>query len=669
LENTLPNYRRPAVLSLLVFLFLARHLESPVVFADDWRPITQEELKMTSLPEAPGAAAVILYRQVDQVDKVFTESKQINYVRVKILTEAGRSYGNVEIAFEKGAGDISSIRARTIHPDGSIVNFDGKVSESTIVKAKGLHYTAKVFAMPEVQAGSVLDYQYVFTLSERNNGSLYQVRNSEWLLNSELFTRMAKFSMNAYTEHGLRVAYSWPAGLPAGAKPPEEGGDGIIRMEAKNIPALVPEDYMPPMNELRQRVIFNYHDGSLETDPEKFWKAYARKEYGQVEGFLGKPAFLARITAETISAGGPSEDNLRKLYERVQKFRNLTYELQKAPEQMKQENLKTAVNAEELWNSAYGHQKTLNWLFLGMARAAGFTAYPLRVSNRQLYFFNKARMNAQELSFTAVLVKLNGQDLILDPGAYLAPFGLLPWEETGVPALQIDKDGDTWLETNLGTGGVTRTVRVGDFKLSEDGTLEGSMRVTFTGQVAFAHRIDQMRASDADRKKALEEEIRASIPLASEVELTKSPDWTSSAPALVAEFHTKVPGWATSAGKNLLLPVGLFSSGEKQTFVPPIRQYSIYFEYPFDHFDDFRVRLPAGWKVAGVPKTSGTDLKAAKYVYSFNNSDSAVNIHRELKVQFVLMESQFYPALRSLFQSLKTKDEEQVVLQRATEGD
>src|SRR5262249_24883749 len=36
--------------------------------ADEWQPITQEELKMTTVPEAPGAPAVILYRQVDRDD-------------------------------------------------------------------------------------------------------------------------------------------------------------------------------------------------------------------------------------------------------------------------------------------------------------------------------------------------------------------------------------------------------------------------------------------------------------------------------------------------------------------------------------------------------------------------------------------------------------------------
>ena len=57
------------------------------VKADDWLPISQEELRMTSEPKAPGAAAIILYRQVDRDD---VGSKETNYLRMKILTEEGR---------------------------------------------------------------------------------------------------------------------------------------------------------------------------------------------------------------------------------------------------------------------------------------------------------------------------------------------------------------------------------------------------------------------------------------------------------------------------------------------------------------------------------------------------------------------------------------------------
>jgi hypothetical protein len=55
---------------LLVSIFSACVLVrfSPDVNADEWQPISPDELRMTSVPEAPGVPAVFLYRQVDPDD-------------------------------------------------------------------------------------------------------------------------------------------------------------------------------------------------------------------------------------------------------------------------------------------------------------------------------------------------------------------------------------------------------------------------------------------------------------------------------------------------------------------------------------------------------------------------------------------------------------------------
>ena len=55
-----------ALLAPVLAILLSTAL--PVAKADDWLPISPEELKMTSEPKAPGASAVYLYRQVDRAD-------------------------------------------------------------------------------------------------------------------------------------------------------------------------------------------------------------------------------------------------------------------------------------------------------------------------------------------------------------------------------------------------------------------------------------------------------------------------------------------------------------------------------------------------------------------------------------------------------------------------
>ena len=58
-------------------------------------------------------------------------------------------------------------------------------------------------------------------------------------------------------------------------------------------------------------------------------------------------------------------------------------------------------------------------------------------------------MDDKKLDTNVVLVKLNGRDIYCDPGAAFTPFGLLPWSETGVPGLRLDKDGGSWITTSL----------------------------------------------------------------------------------------------------------------------------------------------------------------------------------------------------------------------------
>ena len=68
------------------------------VHADSFPPVSPDELKMTSEPQAPGAPAIILYRQVDRDDRGLTAHEN-HYERIKILKEEGRKYADVEIPF------------------------------------------------------------------------------------------------------------------------------------------------------------------------------------------------------------------------------------------------------------------------------------------------------------------------------------------------------------------------------------------------------------------------------------------------------------------------------------------------------------------------------------------------------------------------------------------
>ncbi len=119
----------------------------------------------------------------------------------------------------------------------------------------------------------------------------------------------------------------------------------------------------------------------------------------------------------------------------------------------------------------------MTWLFLGLARAGGFDASPVRIATRDDHFFKPNIMRTRDLNTNVVLVKLNGKDMYFDPGSAFAPFGLLPWAEAGTVGLKLDKDGGTWVTTALPESSASQIVRKADLNLTSDGSLEGKLTV------------------------------------------------------------------------------------------------------------------------------------------------------------------------------------------------
>jgi hypothetical protein len=622
--------------------------------ADEWQPISPAELQMTSVPEAPGAPAVILYRQVDRDDSART-GNQYNYVRIKILTEEGRKYGDVEIPFFKDQGTIHSLKARTIRPDGTIANFEGKAFDKTIVKAKGLKYLAKTFTLPDVQAGSVIEYHYTYDLHE---GYVY---DSHWILSDEVFTKYAKFSLKPNKDFGL--LWSWPVGLPAGAAPPKQEIGGLIRMEARNIPAFQIEDFMPPENELKFRVDFTYHEGDVEKEPEKFWKKYGKKLNDRAEGFMGKRKAMEQAVAQIVSANDAPEIKLQKIYARVQQAHNTSFDLEKTEQEQKRDKLKEIGNVEDLWKEGRGNARQINWLFVALARAAGFDAYSVYISARSQYFFKPEIMNASQLNGDVALVKLNGKDIYCDPGSKFASFGLLPWEETFVKGLRLDKDGGSWITTSLPESSTSTIARTAQLKLGDDGSLSGKLTITFSGLEALWRRSEERNEDETDRKKFLEDQVREYIPAGIEVELTNKPDWNSAAPTLTAVYDLKVPGWASAAGRRALLPVGLFAATEKQLFEHADRVHPVYFQFPFEKVDEVSIDLPLGWQVSSVPKPLDRDAKAAKYALKVESDKGTLHLTRTLQSSLLMIDTKYYGTLRSFYQTVRTGDEQQIIVQ------
>ena len=357
-------------------------------FADDWLPVPPEDLALKDNPKQPGADAMILYRDV----KVDAKNASVtNYMRVKIFTAAGvKGQADIELPYDKGDKSIQGIEARTIRPDGSVVAFEGKPFDKEIVKGNGIKYLAKTFTMPDVQPNCIIEYKY----RDQYNDSYYW--SLGWTVQSELFTRLASFSIKP-DPASYALPLAWRGyNLPPDVDVQKQGE--LYTLDVHNLPGIDREQLMPPLAALESKVEFYYHgnisDPPIET-PDQYWKRMGKKWSGDVDHFVDKKKELAAEVSQNVNASDTPDVKLRKLYARTLKIRNLDLEESKSEKESKQEQLKPNNNVADVLKQGSGTGWEINFLLIGLARAAGFDAEDVRVAPRSGMYFYPARESSR----------------------------------------------------------------------------------------------------------------------------------------------------------------------------------------------------------------------------------------------------------------------------------
>lgn len=649
---------------LLVLVIVS--LAASLCFAqktEDWLPVTPQDWQIKDAPGNPGAAAIQLYYSYykDDNDKFFSV-----YRRIKILRDpARRKYGDVEIEVDPGES-LKDLAARTIHPDGSIVDFTGKPFEKTIIKSRGIKFTAKTFTLPDVTVGSIVEYKYLVSLPL---GWVETI--STWEIQNELYTVKANFRFRAYqsfvevpTEWNptsnirhSQVAFAYLNQLDA--RIPERKKGNLMEFQVEGVPAFNAEDYMPPEDDFKPVVLF-YYGGREIASPEKFWAEVGKEIATFTEKFIGSYKEIHDLANEVIGNETDPEKKLRKLYARAQAIRNISFERERTEEEAKKEKLERTATVVEVLKRGYGTSYGINCLFAALARAAGFDANVLFVSDRKQRSFSKLVLSVEQIDSSAVMVNLNGGDLLLAPGTKYSPFGLLDWEHSEVVALKCSKSGADFITTGAVKNATAR--RIGKMSLAADGTLKGEITIELNGEEALDRRLNALKTDEAGRRKDFEDEVKTWLPEAAIVKMKDAQGWEDTEKPLIVRFDVEVPNFASNAGKRLIAPAFLFPTFKKDMFVHEGRVYPIVFPYPFTENDEVDIQLPAGYSLEAPPYRRKAGLSYAGYEVSSTLQDNLLITKRSLHVDGTTFPPEKYDELKNFFGIVQAGDGGQAVL-------
>jgi len=624
--------------------------------ADDWLPIPPEDLALKDNPKQPGADAMVLYREVNEDAK---QASVNNYLRIKIFTQAGvKSQADIEVPYDKAQETIQAVHGRTIQPDGRMVEFDGKTYDKEIVKGSGIKYLAKTFTMPDVQPGCIIEYRYRAQYDDKYAWSL------GWTVQYDLYTRLARFSIKPDDSSYSLPLFSRSYALPAGQSTIQKQSN-LYTLEIHDLPGVETEQLMPPVNALEAQVEFYYRsqdEPSNETQ-DQYWKRIGKKWDGDVERFVDKKKELASEVSMDVAPGDPPEVKLRKLYDRVLKIRNLDLEDYKSNKEAKHEEIKANNNAEDVLKHGYGTSLDINFLMIGLARAAGFEASEVRIAPRSGIVFLPNRQSSGDLSAQLMWVRANSKEYYLDPATKYYPFGILPWYEAAANGVRVSKDGSEMITTPAAATADATIVRHVDVTVGDDMGISGKIQVDFTGQEAAMLRFYNRTEDEAGRKKILGDEIMGWLALDSTFEITNIANWDKVEEPLQVEGTVKIPSLATGNVKRMLLPLDLFQTTEVGYFQSQKRVNEVDFPYPYQKVDDLVIHCPLGYKAQAVPNPQKVSPGPVLYEISATPRPDGVEVKRELAVNGIRYPKESYPGLRTFFSIVKSDDGAQLMFQ------
>src|SRR5258708_2665016 len=627
---------------------------------EDWLPVTPQDLEFKQVPGNSGAPAVILYHRHDIDDNTQSEFR---YFRIKVLNAKGQQYADVEIPVLNIRVEMTDLKARTIRPNGSMVEFNGKVFEKTLFKGRGVKLAVKAFTMPEVSEGCIIEYKYMLVYRKHT----FPFTSDRWVLQHALYTVKENFPFSPYEEGGFQkpthANYTWDTtrvsyvSLNMKDKPKSTGN--FVGYSLQGVPAFESEGYMPPEDNYKPSVRFFYlRKGNPATD--KVWREIGQDAYEVEERDLA--GNVKEAAAEAIGNETDPEKKLRRLYARVQQIRNLSFEHQRTLEERKKENLKVNNTVGDVLAHGYGSSYEITMLFIAMARSAGFETSIVHASNRKEIFFSKDLLSLGELETVLAAVQVNGTEMYLEPGTRFCPFGLLSWTYTATDALKLDKKGGSFIKIPPAEQDKSTTRRTANVTLGEDGGLKGEIIVEFKGQEALERRLDAVEHDEAAKRKDLEDEMKEWLPAGAAVKMAESQGWEATDSSLLARFTVEVPGYASTAGKRLLLPSYLFQVKQKDTFSHNERKYPVYFPYAFAELDRVTIQLPPGVSVESVPQQQDAKLPYARYQNASQSDGLRLVTQRALLFNGIYFELNRYSELKDFFSKVRLGDEQQVVL-------
>ncbi|MEZ5308029.1 MAG: DUF3857 domain-containing protein [Pyrinomonadaceae bacterium] len=627
------------------------------VFADNdpivWKPITQAELDMKEPVVDNNADVEALLWEVTFDDSDKKKLYVNTYVRVKIFTERGKeAYSKVDIRYSKDYA-LESLAARVIKPDGSIQQLTAAdFINRQIVSARKVKILARSFAVPGIEPGVIVEYQYRRKIK---NDSI----NGERLdFQRDIPVQNLRYRVRPFKDQTIHPTFLNMADLGFYNDPNERG---FLVLDRKSVPAFKEEALMPPEDTLKPWAVLQYSGSN-----RSILRTISDVSY--IYSLIAEPDKEIKRKADQLTANLTNDKAIvRALFDYCRNdIKNLSREGTGTGKEPKIKKVSDVIK------KGAGYSIDIDLLFAALLTATNRASYMVFSADRDEYFFdpNSSPQFLDFVHFAGVSVNVEGQQRYFSPSRPWLGFGELDWFEENVYAVLASNGRTKWSVIQMKNPSESLLSRKGKFELSEDGTISGSITEVSNGYLATEDRRLGFEDSDEKRLTDIEEELKAkhSGAVVSDVKLDNfgSPD-----NPLIKSYKISVPGYGQKTGSRMFFVPNFFEASSKPFFSTNDRLHPVYFSFAWSELDEIEITLPEGYEPESLSTPSDivekSKIAGSDYSITYDKQTRKLKYKRDFFLGDggkIFFPQTVYPALKTLFDKMHNSDTHSIALKR-----
>lgn len=618
----------------------------------DFPPITDEQRALDSVPGSPGAPAVVLFKngnlRLMGTRGQATYSSLVVETRIKVLTEQGEQYGEMEVPHSDFVR-LVSFEGRTVSPDGTVVPLpEDAVFRRTTSGQKKWYVTSAAF--PAVEPGAILDARYELRFESIYNLEPWYFQEPIPTLHSEIVTSIPELiSGRAWWQSTVRQD------VQSKTRKTALGNEVTAWMD--DLPGYLEEPASFPAADLSSRFMLiptRYGRSLLLEDWKSASNLIADYTYKELRRGSGSVQRQGRRLAK--AAGENETDQARAIYEFVRD------EIETLP--LPGVYVTTEGSLDAVLEAGRGTYAEKGLVLEEMLDAARLDPRLVWAPERSDGWVDLSVANPNWFERVLVRLELDGELVYLDPSDPSHPFGYLDWEVEGMPALLFSTGRPEVIELPLEPHDENlRSARV-ELTVGDDGTVTGRGTLAAAGHHATA---SLGRGSDpAERRDGWQESLDDDYPgfvvgdvavdedfVAGEVTVT----WS------LAQKPDEVLGDETE-----ILPSRPLGPIEQRFLVQPSSRYApVLLGWADRDESEVTVTWPEGWAIDVEPEATETTTDAGTYELRVVPGDDgrSVTVHRRFDtVAKSFIGRDAYRALRDLYGAVSLGDDQPLVLIR-----